>query len=56
MYNSTLIDANTFDFYDCINEDNFKLFIQSLFKNRDKNEDIFSILKKDEIETLSKII
>ena len=45
-----------FDFYDCINEDNFKLFIQSLFKNRDKNEDIFSILKKDEIETLSKII
>ena len=45
-----------FDFYENLNEDNFKLFIQSLFKNKDKNEHIFSILKKDEIETLSKIV
>jgi hypothetical protein len=45
-----------FDFYDCINEDNFKLFVQSLFNNKKKNTDIFSQLSKDEIDSLSKII
>tara|TARA_B100001175_G_scaffold317689_1_gene335760 strand:- start:1340 stop:2533 length:1194 start_codon:yes stop_codon:yes gene_type:complete len=45
-----------YDFYECLTEDNFKLFVQSLFNNKDKNSDIFSDLKKDEIESLSKII
>ena len=45
-----------FDFYDCINEDNFKLFIQSLFNNKEQNVDIFSQLTRDEIDSLSKII
>ena len=45
-----------FDFYDCINEDNFKLFVQSLFNNKEQNVDIFSQLTKDEIDSLSKII
>jgi hypothetical protein len=45
-----------YDFYECLREDNFKLFVQSLFNNKDTNLDIFSDLKKDEIESLSKII
>jgi len=45
-----------YDFYECLTEDNFKLFVQNLFNNKDKNLDIFSDLKKDEIESLSKII
>ena len=45
-----------YDFYECLTEDNFKLFVQSLFNNKDTNLDIFSDLKKDEIESLSKII
>tara|TARA_B110000114_G_scaffold185287_1_gene231663 strand:- start:459 stop:1664 length:1206 start_codon:yes stop_codon:yes gene_type:complete len=45
-----------FDFYDCINEDNFKLFVQSLFNNKKANDDIFSQLSKDEIDSISKII
>ena len=45
-----------FEFYDIINEDNFKLFVQSLFKNKQKNKFIFEQLKNDEIESLSKII
>jgi len=45
-----------FDFYDCLTEDNFKLFIQNLFKNKEKNQHIFLELKKEEIESLSKII
>lgn len=45
-----------YDFYECLTEDNFKLFVQDLFNNKDKNLDIFSDLKKDEIESLSKII
>ena len=45
-----------FEFYDSINEDNFKLFVQSLFKNKIKNQSIFELLKKDDIESLSKII
>ena len=32
------------------NEDNFKLFVQSLFNNKEQNVDIFSQLTKDEID------
>ena len=45
-----------YEFYECLTEDNFKLFVQNLFNNKDKNLDIFTDLKKDEIESLSKII
>lgn len=42
------------EYYECINEDNFKLFIQCLFKN--KESELYLSLKKEQIETLSKII
>lgn len=45
-----------YDFYDQLTEDNFKLFIQSLFNNKIENQYIFNDLKKDDIETLQKII
>lgn len=45
-----------YDFYECLTEDNFKLFVQNLFNNKEKNQYIFSDLKKDEIDSLSKII
>lgn len=45
-----------YDFYDELTEDNFKLFIQQLFNNKHKYTDIFNELKKDEIESLSKLI
>ena len=45
-----------YDFYDQLTEDNFKLFIQNLFNNKSKYQYIFDNLKKDEIETLSKIV
>lgn len=45
-----------FDFYDCINEDNFKLFIESLFKNKSQNQHIFEQLRKEDIDSLSKLI
>tara|TARA_Y100000389_G_scaffold144921_1_gene143357 strand:+ start:798 stop:1991 length:1194 start_codon:yes stop_codon:yes gene_type:complete len=45
-----------YDFYEQLTEDNFKLFIQNLFNNKSKYQYIFDNLKKDEIETLSKIV
>jgi len=45
-----------YEFYDQLTEDNFKLFIQNLFNNKITNQYIFNDLKKDEIETLQKII
>lgn len=45
-----------YDFYECLTEDNFKLFVENLFNNKEKNQYIFSDLKKDEIDSLSKII
>lgn len=56
IYKKLIQIFKTYDFYDYLTEDNFKLFIQDLFKNKSKNEHIFSELKKDEIESLSKII
>ena len=56
LYKKLIQIFKNFDFYDCINEDNFTLFVQSLFNNKETNTDIFSQLSKDEIDSLSKII
>ena len=56
LYKKLIQIFKHFDFYDSINEDNFKLFVQSLFNNKESNSDIFSQLTKDDIESLSKII
>jgi len=56
LYKKLIQIFKHFDFYDCINEDNFKLFVQSLFNNKDTNTHIFSELSNDEIESLSKMI
>ena len=56
LYKKLIQIFKNFDFYDCINEDNFKLFVQSIFKYKNSNNDIFSQLTKDEIDSLSKII
>tara|TARA_Y100000389_G_C17447792_1_gene512702 strand:+ start:1121 stop:2329 length:1209 start_codon:yes stop_codon:yes gene_type:complete len=45
-----------YDFYDSITEDNFISFIEHLFKNKDKYEDIFNKLKKEDINNLTKVI
>ena len=45
-----------FDFYDNLNYINFKSFIDDLFKNKEKNQDILSKLKKQDIETLKKLL
>tara|TARA_B110001452_G_scaffold70349_1_gene56840 strand:+ start:2524 stop:3732 length:1209 start_codon:yes stop_codon:yes gene_type:complete len=56
LYKKLIQIFKHFDFYDCINEDNFKLFVQSLFNNKSTNAHIFSQLNKDEIDSLSKMI
>lgn len=56
LYKKYIQIFKDFEFYDIINEDNFKLFVQSLFKNKEKNKSIFEKLKNEEIESLSKII
>ena len=56
LYKKLIQIFKHFDFYDCINEDNFKLFVQSLFNNKNTNTYIFSQLNKDEIDSLSKMI
>ena len=45
-----------YDFYDQLNINNFKLFIESLFNNEEKNKDILSRLKKSDIEQLKKLL
>tara|TARA_B100001173_G_scaffold291565_1_gene283056 strand:+ start:597 stop:1796 length:1200 start_codon:yes stop_codon:yes gene_type:complete len=45
-----------FDFYDKITNDNFKLFVEDLFKNEVENKDIIDKLSKNEIDILRKII
>ena len=56
LYKKLIQIFKKFEFYDCINEDNFMLFVQSLFNNKETNNDIFTQLTKDEIDSLSKII
>ena len=56
IYKKLIQVFKKYDFYECLTEDNFKLFVQSLFNNKEKNQYIFSDLKKEEIESLSKII
>ena len=56
FYKKLIQIFKNFDFYDCINEDNFILFVKSLFNNKTTNTDIFTQLTKDEIDSLSKII
>lgn len=56
LYKKLIQIFKNFDFYDCINEDNFKLFVQSIFKHKESNIDIFNQLTKDEVDSLSKII
>ena len=56
IYKKLIQIFKKYDFYDCLTEDNFKLFVQNLFKNKESNQDIFLELKKDEIESLFKII
>ena len=55
IYKKLIQIFKKYDFYECLTEDNFKLFVQNLFNNKE-NKTIFSELKKDEIESLSKII
>ena len=45
-----------YDFYDQLNINNFKLFIESLFNNEEKNKDILSRLKKSDIDQLKKLL
>ena len=56
LYKKLIQIFKNFDFYDTINEDNFILFVQSLFNNKETNTDIFTQLTKDEIDSLSKIL
>ena len=56
LYKKLIQIFKNFDFYDSINEDNFILFVQSLFNNKETNTDIFTQLTKDEIDSLSKIL
>lgn len=56
LYKKLIQIFKHFEFYDSINEDNFKLFIESLFKNKLQNQYIFDQLKKEDIDSLSKLI
>lgn len=45
-----------YDFYDQLNENNFKVFISHLFNNKSKYNQIFDNLKNEDITNLSKLV
>ena len=56
LYKKIIQIFKTFDFYEVLNENNFKIFIKNLFDNKIKNQHIFDKLSKDDIENLHKIL
>ena len=44
-----------YEFYDQINENNFKVFVIHLFNNKTKYKNIFDNLKNEDISNLSKL-
>lgn len=56
LYKKIIQIFKTFDFYEVLNENNFKIFVKNLFDNKIKNQHIFDKLSKDDIESLLKIL
>lgn len=51
-----LLIFKEFDFYDNLNINNFKLFVENLLSDEEKNIEILSKLKKTDIEQLRKLL
>jgi hypothetical protein len=55
-YKKAQLIFKEFDFYDKLNNENFKIFLDDLFKNTDKNQEILNKLSKSDIDLLKKIL
>lgn len=55
-YKKAQLIFKDFDFYDKLNNQNFKIFLDDLFKNSDENQEILNRLSKTDIDLLKKLL
>ena len=56
LYKKMMIIFKDFEFYDNLNINNFKIFLENLFNNEEENNDILCKLKVGDINQLKKLI
>lgn len=56
LYKKMIMLFKEFDFYDNLNINNFKVFLEDLFNNEEENQNILSKLKVSDINQLKKLL